>query len=300
VKYLNCEDFFLYYPLLFSIAYRMLGSVSDAEDMVQDLYLSLQEVKEQGIRNLKAYLCKMITNRCINHLHSARKKKEVYVGPWLPEPLVSPQENLPLSAVEQDDTLSFAFMVMLEKLSPVERAVFVLREAFQYEYGEIAEFIGKSDANCRKIFSRVKQKVEQFDPDPCAPISWEKENKLVKKFVSAFTKGNVEELVNLLTEDVVYVSDGGGKARTAYRPIYTRKRVIAFIRGITSKGYAGIQACLTMVNGHLGAVITKENRLIGILCIQFEQETGLINRIYTVVNPDKLRHIELPFEKKIE
>jgi RNA polymerase sigma-70 factor, ECF subfamily len=290
VKYLNSEELYLYYPLLFSIAYRMLGSVSDAEDMVQDLYLSMQELKEQDIHNLKAYLCKMITNRCINYLHSARKKREVYVGPWLPEPLVSQSDNQPLSAVEQDETLSFAFMVMLEKLSPVERAIFVLREAFQYNYGEIAEFLGKSEANCRKIFSRAKQKVDLSD-QMSSPIKLEKENRLVKKFVAAFTKGNVEELVNLLTEDVIYFSDGGGKARTAYRPIYTRKRVLAFIRGIISKGYAGIQTSLTTVNGHLGAVITKESRLIGILCIQIEQETGLINQIYTVVNPDKLKHV---------
>lgn len=277
-----------YYPLLFSIGYRMLGSVSDAEDVVQDVFLSVQQLDFQQIRNSKAYLCKLLTNRCINLLKSSRKKKEVYVGPWLPEPLVVDLDNQPLPLLERDETISYAFMVMMEKLTPIERAVFVLREAFQYEYDEIADSVEKSETNCRKIYSRVKQKMGKLEQTPT--ISVDRENQLIRKFVTAFTNGKIDDVMSLLTEDVIYLSDGGGKVRTAFRPIYSKHRVLALIRGITreGKGFSHVSSYFAMVNGALGAVVTKNDEVKAVFSFEFDKQTGLIKTIFSVVNPEKL------------
>ncbi|MGD8191335.1 RNA polymerase sigma-70 factor [Brevibacillus ginsengisoli] len=279
-----------YQRLLFTIAYGMLGSVTDAEDVVQDLFVSLQTVNLSEIKNMKAFLSKLVTNRSINLLKSSQKKKEVYVGPWLPEPLVNPLDNQPLYLLEREETISYAFMVMLEKLSPIERAVFILREVFLYEYSEIARVLDKSEANCRKILSRVKLKVESVAPTLPA-TSLEPENQLITQFVSAFTKGNVDGVVDLLVDDVIFYSDGGGKVRTAYKPIYSKKRVLALIRGITGKGYSQIQSHLVWVNGQMGAVITKNQNIKAVFCFGMDDKTGLIQSIYSIVNPEKLQRI---------
>ena len=161
-----------YKPLMLSIAYRMLGSVADAEDLVQDTFLTAQQMengKNGGhVNNLKAYLCKTVTNRCLDYLKSARRKREVYVGPWLPEPLVQSAGEIsgqdPLQSVVLEDTISYAFLVLLDRLTPVERAVFILREAFEYDYGDIADFLGKTELGCRKIYSLLKRKIQDEPP----------------------------------------------------------------------------------------------------------------------------------------
>lgn len=281
-----------YHRLLFSIAYGMLGSVTDAEDVVQDLFVSLQTVTLSEIKNMKAYLSKLATNRSINLLKSSRKKREVYVGPWLPEPLVNHLDNQPLQRLEREETISYAVLLMLEKLSPIERAVFILREILMYDYREMAELLDKSETNCRKILSRAKLKVEPSQRT-YSIVSVEQENQLVSQFITALTQGNIDGLVNLLVEDVIFYSDGGGKVRSAYRPIFSKKRVLAFFGGVTriNKGLANIQAQFVMVNGQLGAILTKENAVKAIYCFELDYSSGLIRSIYSIMNPEKIQHV---------
>ncbi|MFC5528825.1 RNA polymerase sigma-70 factor [Cohnella yongneupensis] len=285
-----------YKPLLLSIAYRMLGSVTDAEDLVQDTFVTAQQVDENTnpIRNLKAYLCKTVTNRCIDFLKSARKKREVYVGPWLPEPLVqtyggeSTQD--PLQTVVLEDTISYAFLVMLDRLTPVERAVFILREAFGYDYREIAEFINKTELGCRKIYSRLNRKI-QVEPtdEPPAPTQ---SDELVLRFLHATSTGDMESLFAMLAEDIVLYSDGGGKAFAAINPIVSSKRVIAFILGLATKDDGLGEVRLVRVNGQLGFVLSSPTNPPPSV-ISLEIENNRIGRIYLVRNPDKLRHLNL-------
>ncbi|UUZ84484.1 sigma-70 family RNA polymerase sigma factor [Paenibacillus sp. P26] len=157
-----------YKPLLFSIAYRMLGTIAEAEDLVHDTFLSLPKIKEDSVQNVQAYLCKTVTNRCIDYLRSARKQREVYVGPWLPEPLAGPSPDDPQLKAERYDDISFAMLLMYEQFNPVERAIFILREAFDYDYKEIAGIVDKSEVACRKTYSRLKQKLQSGPVSPGA------------------------------------------------------------------------------------------------------------------------------------
>jgi len=289
---MNLEDLYTNYkPLLFSIAYRMLGSVSDAEDVVQELFLSLQQLERGQIQNMKAYMTKMVTNRCLNILNSAKRNREIYVGPWLPEPLMQRLDDDPLNKLEREETISYAFLVMMDKLSPVERAVFILREAFQYEYSEIANILEKSEVNCRKIFSRVKQKVGQLSPE-LIPAE-ESEQKLVTKFISALTGGNLDALLSLLTEDAVFITDGGGKVRAAINPIFSQSRVMALLARISAKFFPETMAHLTTINGRAGVLLSRDGRPTGTICFEWEKHSLKIKRMYLVLNPDKLKHIQI-------
>jgi RNA polymerase sigma-70 factor, ECF subfamily len=223
-----------YKPLLFSLAYRMLGTVTDAEDMVQDTFLSLEKTRTDEIHNIKAFLCKTLTNKCIDFLRKARKQREVYVGPWLPEPLVlTSEEGDPVHEVITHDRLSIACLMLMESLSPTERAVLVLREVLACDYREIAELVGKAEANCRKIFSRVRQKLSHQLPNET--IDYTQHKQLVEQFLAAMRDGDAETMLALLAEDVTLYSDCGGKVRAAIFPIFTRERVLAFLQGITKK-----------------------------------------------------------------
>lgn len=289
-----------YRPLLLSIAYRMLGSVADAEDLVQDTFLTAQQMengKSDGhgrIINLKAYLCKTVTNRCLDYLKSARRKREVYVGPWLPEPLVQSVDvpsgqGDPLQTVVLEDTISYAFLVLLDRLTPVERAVFILREAFEYDYGDIAEILGKTALGCRKIYSRLKRRI-QDEPPAELPASAQSEQ-LVMRFLHATATGDMEGLVSILSEDIVLYTDGGGKVSAAINPISTSKRVIAFILGLAAKGEADGEVRLVKVNGQIGFVLISAKRSSPYV-VSLDIRDNRIHRVYMVCNPDKLRHLK--------
>src|SRR3984885_11907187 len=185
-----------YRGLLFSIAYRMLGSVADAEDMLQETFIRWQQAPEQEIRSPRAFLITIISRLCINHLQSARAQREKYVGQWLPEPIVTAPGNNPLDNIRLDESLSMAFLLMLERLTPVERAVFVLREVFEYEYAELATVIGESEANCRQILHRAKQRVTAIRPRFKA--SQRQKSELLERFLQATKNGDLEGLVGLL------------------------------------------------------------------------------------------------------
>lgn len=294
----------MYRPLLLSIAYRMLGSVTHAEDLVQDAFVTVQQQnsnKEGGpVRNLKAYLCKIVTNRCLDYLKSSRNKREVYVGPWLPEPLLQDYAAVPgaASAAEQDplqmvvleDTISYAFLFLLERLTPIERAVFILREAFEYDYRDIADFVNKTELGCRKIYSRLKRKIQ--DEPPAELISSAQSEQLVLRFLHATATGDMEGLFAMLAEDIVLYSDGGGKVMAAINPITSSKRVLAFIQGLTSKGDGQGSVRLVIVNGQLGFVLSSPSEPYPTV-VSLEFKDDRVQRIYLVRNPDKLRHLNL-------
>ncbi|SFJ78441.1 RNA polymerase sigma-70 factor [Thermoflavimicrobium dichotomicum] len=280
-----------YKPLLFSIAYHMLGSVSDAEDVVQECFLAVYQLDEDTIRDMKAYLSKMVTNRCINLLKSARKKREVYVGEWLPEPLVQDVKHGPQDQVECEETISYAVLILLENFSPPERAVFVLREVFGYTYREIASILERSEASCRKIYSRLKQRMQQLDPATDS-IKIKHEGKRVKEFINALVDGKIEKILELLTEDVVFISDGGGKVKAAINPIVGRSRVLALLGGI-AKRFVHIEAHLQMINGQVGILFIRENEIVAVMCFDMDPKTERFQKIYFVLNPDKLKHIHL-------
>ncbi|MDQ0859621.1 RNA polymerase sigma-70 factor [Bacillus sp. V2I10] len=279
-----------YQPFLFSIAYRMLGSVTDAEDIVHDLFLQLKLDTDQ-IKDLKAYLVKVTTNRCLNFLKSARKRREIYTGPWLPEPRVHQTEQ-PLDKVVTDETVSYAFLVLLDQLSPVERAVFVLREAFAYDYGDIAGILEKTEVNCRKIYSRAKRKLK--NDMPVHLENTERVDLLAKTFIKASMTGNFEEFIDILTEDVVLVTDGGGKVIAALNPIVNKQRVSAFLKGISAKGSFIGELLPVIVNGQKGILQVKEGYPIKVICFELDSKQKNIRRIFIVSNPDKLNHIPVP------
>jgi RNA polymerase sigma-70 factor (ECF subfamily) len=277
-------------PLLFSVAYRMLGSVADAEDMVQETYVRWQTAKEQ-VASPRAYLTTMITRLCINYLESARVKREKYVGPWLPEPLLE-EEHAKGSALA--DSLSVAFLLLLERLSPVERAVFLLREVFEFEYEEISRITGKNKNNCRQLFRRAKQKVSG-SPFEKTKQKKSESQKLLNQFIQACSTGDLDSLISVLEEDITLYSDGGGKVAAALRPIQGSDRVARFIMGLQKKFEALALALRyepAIVNGTHGILIYIDTSLNGVLTIE-PGEKG-IHEIYYISNPDKIKHIINP------
>lgn len=275
--------------LLFSIAYRMLGSSADAEDMVQETFIRWQQTSGVDIRSARAFLVTIISRLCINHLHSARVQREEYFGEWLPEPLVTSlmdTDSPELSRI--DGSLSMAFLVLLERLNPVERAVFLLREVFDYEYSEIAEILGQSEANCRQILRRARQRVAEmrprFDPSP------QQRERLLHQFLKATSDGNLEGLVALLSSEVVLHSDGGGKAPALPKPIYGPDKVARAILG-GNKKFAPPDLVRRMVeiNGQPGLVTYLAGRPF--LVFTLDVADGLVRNIYIVSNPEKLAHL---------
>src|SRR5438128_7538885 len=218
-----------YRSLLFSIAYRMLGSVADAEDMLQEAFIRWQQSREQVIDSPRAFLVTIISRLCTNHLQSARVKREEYVGQWLPEPIVTDAASDPFGIIKVDESLSMAFLVLLERLTPIERAVFLLREVFEYEYSEIAAVLAQSEANCRQILSRAKQHVRAMRPR--FEISQQAKSDLLERFLEATSRGDMDGLVALLAGDVVLHSDGGGKALAVPKLVHGSDKVARGILG---------------------------------------------------------------------
>jgi RNA polymerase sigma-70 factor (ECF subfamily) len=281
-------------PLLFSIAYRMLGSVGDAEDVVQEAFLRAERAEAEGTRieSYKAYLTTVTTRLAIDELKSARARRETYVGPWLPEPLLTSTEPDAAEHAEMADSLSISFLVLLETLSPVERAVFLLREVFDYGYDEIAEVVGKSEANCRQILVRARKRIDEGRPR--FEADRRRQEELARRFLDAFEEGDVDGFVELLADDVVFVGDGGGKGRGISRPVYGRRSVIRLLSSfLPPYRAAGAQVRLGEVNGQAGALFfDAEDRLVNVF--SFEVADGAIQAVRSVINPDKLGHLGYP------
>lgn len=291
-----------YKPLLFSHAYRMLGSVMDAEDVVHDAFITLNNADLSAIRNPKSYLCKIVTNRCIDRLRSARQQREVYVGPWLPEPLLTEGTDGtfgdPAARYLQQESMSTAYVLLLQQLSAVERAVFLLREALQYEYDEIADMVGKSSTNCRQIYHRAKRSMsahesttgEQTELAAAARAANDKIGLIVEQFLQALAAGNIPKVLSLLAEDAILYSDGGGKVKAAVRPLEGADRISRFFAGLLTKLPEGFSVQLANVNGQPGIVTFEQGRPLTVL--SFRIEAGHIASVYIVANPDKLRHLQ--------
>jgi RNA polymerase sigma-70 factor, ECF subfamily len=279
------EDFERHRSLLFSIAYRMLGSVAEAEDVVQEAYLRWREVPEGEVRSPKSYLSAVVTRLSIDRLRSARR--EEYIGPWLPEPLISDRAEELAAHDELDESLSMAFLVLLESLNPVERAVFLLREVFDYDYEEISSIVRKSEANCRQIARRARQSVAARRPR--FERSLEKEKMLTERFVEACMSGDMEGLLELLSEDVTLWSDGGGKVAAAPYPIHGPEKVARFLVGVLRTVPPGFFAHPARVNGGPGAIGYVDDHPTGVVALDVAE--GRIRRVRIVVNPDKLRTV---------
>ena len=270
-------------PLLFSIAYRMLGSAADAEDMVQEAFLRWQ--RAAGAHNPKAYLSAVITRLCIDQLRSARAQRETYTGPWLPEPVMAdtPAEHAALA-----ESLSIAFLKLLETLSPIERAVFLLREVFDYEYAEIAAMVEASEANCRQMVSRVREKVRagrpRFRPSP------EEQERLITEFMQACLTGDMQALLDLFVEDIVVYGDGGGKAFAGRKPVFGAERAATFMLNLMKRLPPGLIPHLATVNGQRSLVLYHaDGQPYDVLW--FDLAEGRIQGLYSILNPDKLRGI---------
>lgn len=281
-------------PLLFSIAYRMLGRASDAEDVVQEAYLRLHQSEADGIviRSDKAFLTTIATRVAIDQLRSARSQRETYYGPWLPEPLLTSPDPDGAAMAEQADSLTFTFLVLLERLSPLERAVFLLREIFEYDYDEIAAIVEKSEANCRQILSRARKHIDAGKPR--FAVSGARQAQLADSFLAALQEGEVEPLVGYLAEDVVFYGDGGGKGRGLPKPVAGASKVARLLVSFF-EGYRSIDARMqpVQVNGQPGVLaFDSESQLINVLA--FDIVGDVIQNVRSVINPDKLGHLGYP------
>lgn len=281
-----------YRALMFSIAYRMLGTVMDAEDIVQEAYLRYQKTPREQIDSPRAFLSTIVTRLCLNQLNSARTQRETYIGPWLPEPVVTDADSplvSPLQKVTALESISMAFLVLLESLSPAERAVFLLREVFDYEYDEIARILEKSPEACRQLFSRAKKHVTancpRFETTP------EAHQQLLSQFLLAVTKGDLVPITQMLAEDVVVYSDGGGKRQAAINPIYGPDRAARFIVGarrFTPQGEGTLE--FQNINGRPAAVLRVDGHVY--LVIDVETRDGKITHVNLIINPDKLSRLD--------
>jgi RNA polymerase sigma-70 factor (ECF subfamily) len=293
----NVEDALELRPLLFSIAYRMLGSVADAEDIVQAAYLRYVEYGNQGhdADSPKALLTTITTRLAIDHLRSARVQRETYIGPWLPEPLLTSNEPDVAEAAATSDSLSMAFLVLLETLSPVERAVFLLREVFAYDYDDIAGVVGKSQANCRQLLARARRHVDagrqRFAVDSAQRA------KLADRFFDAAEHGALGPLVDLLAGDVAFYGDGGSTGRGVRQPVFGRDRVQRVLIGIfRAYGRVGARFRRCEVNGGPGLLaFDPEGGLINVLTVDVLDDQ--ICAVRSVINPDKLGHLGIPLSQ---
>jgi RNA polymerase sigma-70 factor (TIGR02957 family) len=284
-------------PLLFSIAYRMLGSASDAEDVVQDAWLRYRGADD--VRSPRAFAATIVTRLCLDRLKSARASREEYVGPWLPEPILTAAEGPGPSAVEGPDvtlqrseSVTLAFLVMLETLSPEERAVFLLREVFDYKHDEIAEMLGVTAANSRQLFHRAKERIRSRGPQSvAAPVP---QPEVLRRFSEALKDGDARALTDLLTENVGFWSDGGGKVAAARRPLVGRDEVLNLLVGLhrtalAGGAYAAASFALHEVNGEQALLISAAGRLESVFVLSIDDDR--ITALRIVRNPDKLRYI---------
>ena len=270
-------------PVLFSLAYRMLGTRADAEDTVQEAYLRWQQAAPEEIRSPRAYLTTVVARLSLDSLKAARRSREVYTGPWLPEPLVEP---LGTAGYEMAESLSIAFLCLLESLSPPERAAFLLREIFEMPYSEIAALLETSEANCRQMTVRARRSIQQKRQR--FSVDLKQHCNILERFLNACASGDLSQLMTMLHEDVVLYSDGGGKVRAALNPIFGAANVGRFFAGIFKQGaMAGLRAKLAEVNGEPGALIYRNGALVDVFSVQLDV-AGRVTQIFLVANPDKL------------
>ena len=276
-------------PLLFSIAYRMTGTAGDAEDIVQEAFLRYHRRDEEAVvETPRAWLTTVTTRLAIDHLRSARVRREAYVGPWLPEPIATDVAEDPSARAELTDSLSLAFLAVLERLSPVERAVFLLREVFDYGFEEIAPIVERSEDNCRQLLVRARRHVDAERPR--FPVSRERQEELTERFLAACMSGDVEALEAILAADAAAYTDGGGKARAASSAVVGARAVARFMALIASRASEGDQVRLAEINGRPGRLLVNAaGTVFGALVLEVDGD--VVRRVDLVVNPEKLGRV---------
>jgi len=285
----DAEVFEAHRDLMFAVAYRMLGSIADAEDAVQDAWLRWSAEPRADVASPRAYLSRVIANTALNRLRSARARREAYVGPWLPEPLLTDAGPDATERAELAESVSLAMLVVLESLTPDERAVFVLREVFGFSYAEIGAALGRSDAAVRQLAHRAREHVQARRPR--FEVDWDQQREVTDRFLAAAAGGDIGGLVSVLAPDVTLLTDGGGKARAALRPITGAAKVARFFAAIATRPYMGVQiadmdVADAEINGTPGTLITAGGRPIAALT--FVVSGGRVTAIQLVSNPDKL------------
>ena len=286
----TAQDFEEHRDLLFGVAYRMLGSAAGAEDIVQDAYLRFRGADRGEIRNLRSFLVTIVTRLCLDELKSARAQRETYVGPWLPEPILTSEADwrlAPEGLVDLRESVSMAFMVMLERLRPIERVVLLLHDVFDYSHAEVATMVGKTEAACRQVLKRAHDRVSEGRQRNVPSL--EEHEQLTRHFLQAATTGDVEPFVRMLAPDVVLWSDGGGKVAAALNPIHGADRV----RRLFTSGIAGKETVDRIesreVNGQPALLLWSGRRLTNVALTEFDG--GQISTVYIMRNPDKLRRM---------
>ncbi|MFB7617332.1 RNA polymerase sigma-70 factor [Kitasatospora sp. NPDC056181] len=283
----TAEEFTAHRPRLFGLAYRLLGSAEEAEDAVQDAYLRWSGARRAEIGHPGAWLAKVVTNLCVNRLTSARVQREQYPGPWLPEPVLTEDGTLgPLESAEQRDAVSTALLVLLERLTPTERAVYVLREAFGYSHRDIAGVLDLGEANCRQLYRRAVQRVAT--PEARFTPAAEERRRLVASFVTAAREGDLAGLERLLAHDIVWWSDGGGRITSARRPVIGREKVLRFLLGTSERFGGGWEFTIAEVNGAAALVMHADGQLVSVA--SFDPRDGVIAEVRVVLNPEKLAY----------
>ena len=278
-------------PLMFAIAYRMVGGVSDAEDLVQEAYLRMQQALAVGtaVDSPKAYLTTIVTRLAIDHLRSARVRRETYPGPWMPEPVVERLDEAPAESAELSDSLSIAYLVLLDQLSATERAVLLLHDVFGYRFDEIGAIVDRSEAGCRQIAVRARRRLDadrpRFDRD------LRRRSQVADEFLTAFREGDIDALLHLVSEDAVFVGDGGGKAAALPEPIYGRDRVVHLLRAFANQNRRlNLRFEPARINGQPGAVVRDLDGLV-VTVIALDIVGGAVGTVRSIVNPDKIGHL---------
>jgi RNA polymerase sigma-70 factor (ECF subfamily) len=268
-------------PMLFSLAYRMIGTRADAEDIVQDAYVRWQTAGADDVRSPRSFLTTVVARLALDELKSAHRQRETYIGPWLPEPLVEPPGT---KTIEMAESLSFAFLRLLESLSPSERVAFLLRDVFDASYQEVAEALGTTAGNSRHVVARARKYVQERRPR--FTVDRDRQSTLVREFLAACATGDPSQLTSLLSEDAVLYSDGGGKVSAALNPIAGADRVVRFLIGLRSK-LPTLSVEFAEVNGEFGAILLDGVKPYSVMTLDLNSD-GRIAQLYFVLNPDKL------------
>ncbi len=279
---------------LLGLAYRMLGSMAEAEDAVQDAYLRWHDTDRAGVADPRAFLMTTTTRLCLDVLKSARVRREEYVGPWLPDPVTDTAALAPDAQTELAEDLSVALLLALDRLSPLERAAFLLHDVFDYSFTQVAGALGRNEAACRQLASRARARVRESRPAGAVPAPGSsldpKHTELVSAFITASRSGDVAALTRLLASDARVVSDGGGKVPAALNVIEGADRVAAFLAGVVRKGWTNETAArFETINGLPGLILSWPDG--SLQTAAFEIADGVVTAIYIVRNPDKLRHL---------
>jgi RNA polymerase sigma-70 factor, ECF subfamily len=285
----SAEVFQSHRPRLFGIAYRMLGSRAEAEDLVQEAYLRWHQSATDEIQSPIAFLVTITTRLCLDRLRELKQERERYVGPWLPEPFVEDQFPSPEMQLELTGEVSVAFLTVLERLGPEERAGFLLHDVFDYDYPEVAQVLGKTEANCRQMIHRARIRVRESRPR--FSVTPESRERALAKFLSAIGTGDRTAVMALLTDDAEYMADGGGKVIAALRVLRGPER-LGWLYHCVARRFPGVSYRLIRVNGELGAAAVMDGQLFSIVAFVINGER--VSRIYNVRNPDKLSGIALP------